>query len=143
MYNNFLTDRELEQNGVPIDYGEFRVWIARAGGSNLTFSKTAAEIMRPYKRALETGTMTDEVARPLMAEVYAKTVIRRWEIREGDGWVAKVAMPDGTTVPFSPEAVKALLATPELNDLFMEIQRVANSNEAYRKAAVEAEAKNL
>lgn len=143
MYNAFITDPDLEKNGVILDFGEFRVTIARAGGLNQLYAKVAAEVFRPYKRAVETLTLSEEQSRKLLAEVYAKAVIKRWEIKDESGaWQARLVMPDGSTVDYSPEAVAKLLAAPELADLFNAIIADATKNDLFRKELREAEAKN-
>lgn len=132
-YNTFKTDADLEAGaGVDLDYGEAgTITIHRAGGDNKKFSKVLAAKMKPYRRQLQNGTMDDEVAERLMAEVYAEAVIIGWE---------GVKDEKGKTLPYSKENVVKLLT--DLPELFKDIQDQASTIANFRKEEIEAEAKN-
>jgi hypothetical protein len=142
MYEAFLTNPDLEKNGVILDFGNFRVTIARAGGFNQMYQKVATEVFRPVRRAVDSGTLPDEQARALLAEVYSRAVIKRWETMIDGQWQAKLAMLDGTFVDYSPQAVASLLKMPEFADLFAMIMNDATKNDLFRREIREAEAKN-
>lgn len=78
-YEMFATNKELEQQGIEIDYGDFSITIARAGGSNKKFAKVLTEKMQPHARSLKNETMDDGLADKLHAEAYAEAVILGWK----------------------------------------------------------------
>ena len=65
MYEEFETDPNLETGGIWIDYGSFRVQIARAGGANKKYLSYAETKTKPFRRAIQAGTMTEERSRGL------------------------------------------------------------------------------
>lgn len=146
MYEQFQTDPELEKNGVVIDYGSFRVTVARAGGANKRFAKVLEAHSKPYRRALEAKTLDNAVAERIMMEVYAETVIINWEVQEADPktdgvkWKRGIEAEDGSIVAFNRNTVLETLQ--KLPDLYTDIQQQATSAAIYRKAIQEAEAGN-
>lgn len=146
MYDNFKSDPELERNGIVVDYGDFRVTLARAGGANKAYQRTLEQMARPYRRAIDTGTFTNERANALLREVYARTVVRNWEIREvaDDGtvtWKEGIEGSDGTVLPVSKENILATFDA--LPDLFQDLMQQAQSGALYRASLREQASGNL
>ena len=137
----FGTDKDLEKTGIDIDYGPFIVTVARAGGANTAFNNYLKQAMKPYRRQVENDMMSDEVAKKVMAEAYAATVILNWRTRKSASEVvAGVQQADGTIKPFSKEVVaETLLALP---DLFSDLQEQAQKITNFRKADLVGDAKN-
>lgn len=79
LYEAFATVQEYEQSGVTLDFGVAKFRVRRAGGSNREFATTLAAKLRPHRRAIDAGTLSDEVAKEIQMEVYFKTVIIGWE----------------------------------------------------------------
>lgn len=131
IYELFTTDENLEREGFALEYGEATFIIARAGGANKKFQSNIERKMRPYRSALNAGTMDDEVAEKLLAQAYAESVILAW-----DG----VTDPDGEKLSFTKEnVVKVLIDLPDLfRDIQEQSQRVAN----FTKAGAEEDAKD-
>lgn len=146
MYKTFKTDDSLEKTGIFLDYGEFRVTIARAGGSNKRFAKVLEAKTKPYRRAIQTEMMDQERGATLLREVYAEAVVLNWEVRDGedkDGnpkWRVGIELPDGTIGAFTKENV--LLTFNNLPDLFSDIQEQAGKAALFRASIQEAEAGN-
>lgn len=141
MYRNFRTDDSLEKEGIVLDYGTFRVTIARAGGANKRFAQLLDAKAKPYRRAIATETLDNEKGSELLREVYAEAVIRKWETKAEDGsWQEGVEQEDGSVAPYSKAAV--LKALTDLPDLFMDIQEQAQKVSLFRKSVREAEAGN-
>lgn len=124
LYEIFSTDSSLEKEGIAVEYGEATIILARAGGSNRKFQSVLERKMRPYRSAINSGTMDESTAERLLAEAYAEAVIRAWD--------GVTFPPDheqaGQPMPFSADnVVKVLLDLP---DLFRDIQeqstRLAN-----------------
>lgn len=149
MYKLFKTDTNLEKGGIIIDYGDFRVTIARAGGANKRFAKMLEAMTKPYRRAMQTDTMDNEKAIDIMREVYANAVILLWEVRVPTGkdgkdeykWIKGIEAPDGADpLPYTKENVAdALRALP---DLFMDLQEQAAKVSLFRETILEDEAGN-
>jgi len=119
IYKLFGTDADLERNGFTLEYGDATFVIARAGGSNKKFQSCIERKMRPYRSAINSGTMDQKTAEKLLAEGYAEAIILAW-----DG----VTDENGDVIPFTKEnIIKVLLDLP---DLFLDIQeqsqKVAN-----------------
>lgn len=141
-YSMFKNDENAEVNqGVVLNYGDFRVRIARAGGANKKFGRLLTARLKPYKRQLDTETMQDEVAAKLMAEIYADSIILGWVSKNGeDKFVEGIHAEDGSIVPYSREAVIGILT--KLPDLFRDIQIQAAQVSLFRSVEQEKEAKN-
>lgn len=149
VYSMFKTDREAEAKGIVLDYDQFRVTIARAGGANRDFKRVLEEASRPHQKLIQNDQFTNEQAEDLLKTVYAKTVVRDWEVRtktdEGVGdWVQGISDPDtGDLLPFSWENVLKIFQAPELNDLYMDIRDSAQKAALFRMSLREEAAKNL
>ncbi len=130
IYKLFGTDPDLERNGFALEYGDATFIIARAGGANKKFTTAVERKMRPYRSAIQSGTMDTDTATKLLAECYADAVILAW-----DG----VSDANGDALDFTKEnIVKVLLDLPDLfNDIQEQSQRVAN----YIEAGAEEDAK--
>lgn len=147
IYGAFKTDKGLERAGVLLDYGQFRVRIARAGGSNKSYQRLLEAKLRPYQRAIKTETIDPDLAEDIVREVYAKTVVLGWETKvedktapEGYKWQSKLQTTAGELVAPTPEAIAALFK--ELPDLFADIQEQSTKAAVFREAINEANAGN-
>lgn len=137
LYQKFKTDERLEKEGVWVEYGEdesglpIRFLIARAGGANKRFTMLVEKKMRPYRRALSTGTLDNATALSVMRECFAEAVILDWE---------NVTDENGEILPYSQHACLKLLT--DLPDLFADIRQVAESMSAYKEELREADQGN-
>lgn len=135
-YAAFQTNKGLEETGIWLDYGPFRVLIARAGGSNKRFARTLEAKTRPYQRAIKTETMDNAIAERLMREVFSTVVILGWETKDAEGkWAKAIEMPNGELAGPTPENIQQVLeAVPDLfNDIQDQAQRAANFRDAQRE----------
>lgn len=140
MYDSFQTDKDLERNGIVVDYGEFRVTVARAGGNNKRYLKLLDAKMKPYKRAYETDTLSNEIAVKILHEAYAQGVVTNWEVLKDGEWVQGIEAPDGSIMEFNADNV--LQTFRNLPDLFQDIKSQAEKAALYRQAIQEAESGN-
>ncbi len=145
----FRTDEVLETKGVVIDYGSFRITLARAGGANKKFTRLLEAKTRPHRRAMQTETMQDAAAMAILREVYAEGAIMLWENRSvlgKDGewtgaWKVGIEPEKGDTLlPFTQENITRTLE--ELPDLFLDLQAQSNKVSLYRVHNLEEDAKN-
>lgn len=150
MRSLFTTDPALETKGVRIDYGSFRITLARAGGANKKYTKLLEAKTRPHRRAMQTETMQDAAAMALLREVYAEGAIMLWENREkldkktGE-WIGEfkvgIEPAQGTDLlPFNADNVCSTLA--DLPDLFADLQEQANKVSLFRVHNLEEDLKN-
>lgn len=79
LYSTFGTDPRLEQSGVILDFGVCKFKVRRSGGSNRAFQTSLSAKLRPHRRAVEAGTMDEDVAASLYQDVFFETVVVSWE----------------------------------------------------------------
>jgi hypothetical protein len=140
MYKTFKTDDTLETQGVIIDYGQFRVTVARAGGANKRYGKTLEQKLRPFRRALQTDTMDEAKAEALLKETYAEAVVLNWEVQVDGEWVTGIEQADGSVGAFNRENVLKVFA--DLPDLFIDLRSQCDKVSLFRREEQEADAGN-
>jgi hypothetical protein len=141
MYKQFSTDRELEKKGIVLDYGQFRVTVARAGSANHKFVRTHEILTKPVRRLIEQEILPVEKEREISRQLYAKAVVLNWEVKDDkEKWKQGIEAPDGSILPYTEENVINTFAA--LPDLFADIQIQSNKMRLFRAADKEADAKN-
>ncbi len=141
MYDKFKTNSDLEKEGVIHDYGDFRITIARAGGSNSSFVKMLEAKSRPHRRAIQTESMDSVLADNILRETYAAAVILNWEVKNEAGEFEEgIEAEDGSILPFTTANVSDTLKN--LPDLFKDIQEQASKAALYLQSIQELEAGN-
>jgi len=141
MYATFRTDAEAEKNGVYLDYGSFRIRVARAGGGNKRFAKVLEAKTKPYRRAIQTETMDHERAQDLLREVYAEAIVLGWETKVAGEWRAGIEAPaGGDLLPVTKENVLATFRA--LPELFADVQDQSSKIALYRASTQDADAGN-
>lgn len=128
-YDMFETVADAEAQGIWIEIGAMRFKLARTGGANEAFMKTASKRLKPFQNALEQ--MPRKQQDTLAIGIFVDTVLMDWE---------NVAGRDKVLIPYSKEAAKALLL--DLPNLFAALQAEANSMANFTKANLDAAAKN-
>ena len=130
LYKQFETDQDLEQKGIIIDYGEFRVTVARAGGSNKRFAKLLEARTKPFKRAIQAETMDPDMAIDILRRVYAEAVILNWETKVKKKFVSGIeAKGGGGLLPFNADNVD--LTLKNLPDVFIDLQSQAGKSSLF------------
>lgn len=147
MFDQFETDANLETDGIWLDYGDFRVKIARAGGSNKRYLSYAETKTKPFRRAIAAGTMPEERSRALLFDIFAKTIILDWQVADGVDedtgdtiWKQGIHKKGGGVLDFTPENV--LMTFKLLPAIFFDIQQAAESIALFRKQEMEEDGKN-
>lgn len=141
MYDLFRTDENMEVEGIWLDYGEFRIKVAAAGQGNSAYVKYAEKKLKPVRRALETGAMSNERAQALMADIYAVTIVKSWQVKdEDDKWKDGMHDEEGNVIPMTKESVtSAFTALPRL---FMDVQEGAQSMSNFQAENLEEDSGN-
>lgn len=116
LYSLFGTNETAELDGFELilfdEDVEIKFTLARAGGSNKRFANRLQALLRPYERAVKSGSMADEKAAEIMSQTIAETIILSWE---------NVNDRDGNPLPFTVAAAKQLLVDlPELRTVILE-----------------------
>ncbi len=140
MYDVFETDTNLETAGIVVDYGDFRVRLASAGQGNKNYVRYAEKKLKPVRKAMDVGALSNERSQALMADIYAQTVILGWEVLKDGEWVSGIENSKGEIVDFNAENV--MNALRDLPRLFLDIQEQAMLLSNFRKADLEEEGKN-
>lgn len=146
MFDQFETSEQLEKNGIKIDYGSFRVTIARAGGANKRYEKILDVETKPYRRAIMAETFDNARSEQILMKVFAKAVVLNWEVNENYGtgedpkWKKGIESPDGSVITYSEKNVIATFKL--LPDLFRAIREDAEKASLFQAEARKEEAKN-
>lgn len=143
MYEQFKTDAGLESQGIWVDYGDFRVRLARSGGGNKKFEKTMAALTAPYKRAIATETLSEEISQKILMQGFVEAVVLDWQVKDEEaesGWKQGIEAEDGSIMPFTQENVeKTFKALP---DLYADLRAQAGKSTLFLKSLREANAGN-
>lgn len=141
LYKDFETDTSAEKNGIVIDYGDFRVTVMRAGGSNNKFKKILEYKTKPYRKAIQDGSLSNDIGDRINREVYAEAVIANWETKDSKGNFAPgIEDRDGKVIPFCNENI--IKTFENLPELFSDIVDQANKFSLFRKQELEEDSKN-
>ncbi len=112
----FKPSGKLEQEGVWLDYGDFRIKITRAGATNERFKKLMEAKMKPHRRAMANETLDNKVADRITREVWAEAIVLGWDSPLGPN-----LMPyRGEAFTFSVDNCVALFT--DLPDLFIDVR---------------------
>ena len=123
LYSLFETDSSKEVQGFELTLydGDFEIVciLARAGGSNKRFANRLSALLKPYERAMRSGSLSDEKSAEIMSQALAETVVVDWK---------NVQDREGNDLPCTVENVKQILMDlPELRQVvFDESQNHAN-----------------
>lgn len=140
MYSAFETDEDLETGGVWLDYGDFQVKIASASQANKNYVRYAEKALKPVRRAMSAGTLSNERSQAIMADIYAKTIVLDWMVRVDGEMKTGIEGRDGSVLPFNSDNVKQVFLT--LPNLFLDIQEQASSIANFRRIQLEEESGN-
>lgn len=146
LYKNFQTDPALEKGGVWIDYGDFRVLLAHAGGANKKYINVMDKKFKPLRQAINAGTLDNDRAQKMLMDLYAETIVLDWETiyqavdDDAPSPQRGIEGPNGELLPFTIENVK--MTFRNLPNVFMDLKTQAEQISNYRVRDLEAEAGN-
>lgn len=132
IYDLFGTNKESEQKGIRVDYGDGIVFrVARMGSANSAYAQYIKARFKPYKHQIDTETLPDSIANGILLDAFVKYVLLGWE---------GVTTRDGIQIPFSEENAKKLFA--DMPDLFSDLRDVASDYTNFLEHEREETAKN-
>lgn len=140
MYDIFETDEDLETTGIWLDYGDFRLKVASAGQGNKKYVRYAEKALKPIRRAMQAGAVSNERSLAIMSDIFAKTIVLDWQVKVDDAWKSGIEGRDGDILPFNYDNVIATFSA--LPNLFMDIQEQAQSIANFRKGELEDDSGN-
>lgn len=141
LYKTFDQDTSLETKGLWVNYGDFRVLIARAGGANQKFTDKLQAAMKPYRHQIDNDTLSQKTAEDVLMETYAATVVLGWESKNDAGeWVPTLPDRDGVAMECTPANVKKVFKA--LPEFFKDIQQLASKAASFKRTQEDADAKN-
>lgn len=146
IYKLFKTSKKLEKDGVVIDYGpnedippakpgephpsmSFR--LARAGGANQNFAKALEQATKPYKKMIQTGNLSNDIANKLYRDAFIAHVLLGWE---------NVTNEAKELVAFGKDAAERLFT--DLPDLFNDLKEQSQNIALYREEVLEEDLGN-
>jgi hypothetical protein len=141
----FKTDKNAEIEGVEIEVGindhnqlPITIRIARMSASNKRYTKELNRVTKPHQSAIQNDAMDNELARKMLQEVFADTILLEW------GNLPKSELTgneeDTELLEFTRENVLALFK--ELPDMYDDWEARANKAAAFREKEREVAAKN-
>lgn len=131
-YELFATSEQHEQKGIELDYGDFSITIARAGGSNRRYSKMLEAKTKPFRRILAAGGKVDPARMAAaMREIFAETVVLDWK---------GVTDAKGKKMTFNKENVMKLFK--DLPDLFNDVMGQASNFQLFQDLEIEEDQGN-
>ena len=124
------TDPVKEKEGVPLDFGDYRVTLRRAGGANDRFELELDRALKPFRALLRHGKMPKAQEQELVFRVFSRTCIVKWETRtEAGEWQRGIDMR-GTLVPDTEDNLVAVFQA--LPSVFLDVQAAAKGEDLFR-----------
>lgn len=140
LYAQYKTDKNMEVQGIFFEVGEIkekdaegkdvkkpiRFRIARAGGANSNFAKSMERESKPFKRAIQTKTLSNEKADEIYRRAFISGVLLGWE---------NVRDANNAELPFTFD--NALQLFTDLPDLFNDLREAATDAALFREEVLE------
>ena len=135
-YAMFAMDECMEADGIWVDYGLFRVKVARQGGKNTLYSKEALKVSKKHNAA-SFKRMGNEKAAVILNELYVKGLVKGWEVwdEDKDQWVS--GLFDIETGEVVPATFDNMLKTfSHFEELQVDILKQSGNKDNYIKEEV-------
>lgn len=141
----FKTDKSAETDGVWQEVAindhngkPVRIKVARMSQSNKRYTKALNAATKPHQSAIQNDALDQELAKSLLQEVFAETVLLDWDnLPKSDLTGVET---DDELLPFSKENALALFA--EMPDLYDDWESRAQKAAAFREREREVAAGN-
>jgi hypothetical protein len=129
LFDLFETNSDAENAGIWVPVGPARFKIARAGGANENFKKTAMKRLKPFAASFET--LPAKTVDDLAIGIFVDAVLLDWE---------GVVDRSGALIPYSKEAAKDLLT--QLPNLYTVLKAESEKLSNFSQTNLEAAAGN-
>jgi hypothetical protein len=134
LYETFETDDSFESDGIWVKYPGQKIKIAFAGNRNSEYEKALTDAFTKMGKS-HNEALTEDEARDIFYEVYAKAVVRDMEVKQEDGSYKKgilLKTDKGFEVkPFNKNNVIQLFK--DLPHFYDDIKRFSSDWTNYRK----------
>lgn len=128
----FATNKESEEKGIELIFGDAKFIVKRAGASNKPFTLSMSNFYKKNKFQLENQLLSEEKLRPELAKIYFRHISLGWEGVEDPETDLKLEHNE-------ENFVRIMTEFPE----FFETYRDQCSNRAnFQREELESEAKN-
>jgi hypothetical protein len=141
----FKTDRTAEVEGVWLEVAvndhngkPIRIRISRMSASNKRYTKELNKVTKPHQSAIQNDALDNDLARKMLQEVFADTVLLDWDNLPKSELTGNEA--DEELLEFNRENALALFA--ELPDLYDDWESRAQKSAAFREQERETAGKN-
>lgn len=132
----FKPSDKLEQEGIFLDYGDFRIKITRAGATNDRFKKLMEAKMKPHRRAMANDTMDNKVADRVTREVWAESIVLGWDSELGPNVIPYRGEP------FAFSTANCIQLFTDLPDLFIDVREQSMKMGLFLEDTAEADKGN-
>lgn len=134
IYDQWGTDKDVEQEGIVLDYSDGN-WLRcrRAGGANKPYQKAIERFSRKYRKQIELGVLTEDKANKELVRIYVDTIIIDGEFVDRD---------KKTKIKLKGNKKETARLLVDLPDLFANVREATGSMELFRVFEKEEEAKN-
>jgi hypothetical protein len=143
------TDPRKERDGVPLDFGEYRVTLRRQGGHNDLYAKELEKLMKPHRPAIKAGVLPKDKDEEIMYRSFARACVVRWETKlssmrklaedEEDVFVDGIDLR-GKLVPCSEDALVAVFSA--MRSIYNELSECARGDQLFHLGQQESDAGN-
>lgn len=141
----FKTDKTAEVEGVWIEVAvndhngkPIKVKISRMSSSNKRYTKQLNMVTKPHQAAIQNDAMDNDLARKMLQEVFADTILLGWENLPK----SELTGDDKDTEELEFNRDNALALFAEMPDLYDDWEARANKAAAFREIEREEVAKN-
>lgn len=141
----FKTDKNAEVEGVWLEVAvndhnqkPIRIKISRMSSSNKRYTTELNKVTKPHQSAIQNDALDNDLARKMLQQVFADTVILAWENLPKSELTGNLG--DTELLEFNSE--NAMLLFTELPDLYDDWESRAQKSAAFREAEREVAAKN-
>jgi hypothetical protein len=151
----FGTDKELEKNGIELQYGDIVMLCARSGGANSKYSRALERLTKPVRRLIQTETLPPDQLEEIFRVAFAEAVVNNWWTIQRDASGTEIGREPWIEHPVvegdSPEPqMRRLnfnkgnfcLVMRDLPDLFDDLRIQTNKPQLYKKENLEQAAGN-
>lgn len=123
VYDIFKTDDKLEsEQGILLDFGEFRIRILRASKKNKKYTIAMKKIQNRYQKQIQKNILPEDKAHEIMMSVYSEAIVIGWE---------GIKDEKGKDIPYSKETCFGLFN--ELPEMFKMVVEEAESISNFQK----------